>query len=127
MLLHFFFTAAGLIVLLVTADWLIDGAERLACRVGAPPAVIGLTVVAFGTSLPELIVAARATVDGLGGLALGNVIGSNIANVLFVLGAVGLITPFRLKLERYYSALSILIVSTLAFTAVMTAGWLFFP
>ncbi len=111
MLLYFFLVLGGLVVLMVSADCLIDGAERFACRLSIPPAVVGLTVVAFGTSLPELVVAVRATLGGAGGLALGNIIGSNTANVFFVLGAAALVTPFALTRQGQGGAIIVLVVA----------------
>ena len=77
----------GLVILLLGGDFLVRGAVALARKIGVSPLVIGLTVVAFGTSAPELIVSIEAALDGVPGLAIGNVVGSNIANVFLVLGA----------------------------------------
>jgi cation:H+ antiporter len=83
----------GLALLILGADLLVRGAARLAAAVGLSPLVIGLTVVAYGTSSPELAVSAQASRTGQADLALGNVIGSNIFNVLFILGISALICP----------------------------------
>ncbi len=83
----------GLVLLLTGAELLVRGAARLAARVGISALVIGLTVVAFGTSAPELAVTVQAGLAGKADLALGNVVGSNIFNVLFILGLSALITP----------------------------------
>ncbi len=85
--------AMGLAVLVVGAEALVRGASRLAGGVGIPPLVVGLTVVAFGTSAPELAVSLQSAVGGQPDLALGNVVGSNIFNVLFILGLSALIAP----------------------------------
>lgn len=77
---------AGLLLLLVGSDWLVSGATGLAKQWGVPELVIGLTIVALGTSLPELATSVVATARGEGELALGNIIGSNISNLLLVLG-----------------------------------------
>ena len=84
---------AGLILLIGGAEVLVRGASRLAGAFGVSPLVIGLTVVAFGTSSPELAVSVKSTLSGQGSIALGNVIGSNIFNVLFILGLAALIMP----------------------------------
>jgi cation:H+ antiporter len=84
---------AGLGLLVLGADWLVRGASRLAANLGISPLVIGLTVVAYGTSAPELAVSVKSAWAGQPDLALGNVVGSNIFNVLFILGASALITP----------------------------------
>nr|WP_252726966.1 calcium/sodium antiporter [Paracoccus sp. C2R09] len=82
----------GLILLVVGGDLLVKGAVNLALRLGITPLVVGLTVVAFGTSAPELLVSLSAALKGSSGIALGNVVGSNVANVLVILGATALIS-----------------------------------
>ncbi len=84
---------AGLVFLIVGAEALVRGASRLAALLGISPLVIGLTVVAFGTSSPELAVSIKAALSGQTGIAVGNVVGSNIFNVLFILGLSALIVP----------------------------------
>jgi cation:H+ antiporter len=83
----------GLVLLVVGADLLVKGAARLAGSFGIPALVIGLTVVAFGTSAPELAVSVKAAYSGQAELAIANVVGSNIFNVLFILGAAAMISP----------------------------------
>ena len=83
----------GLVLLTVGAEALVRGASSLARAVGISPLVVGLTVVAYGTSAPELAVSVQASLAGQGDIAIGNVIGSNIFNVLFILGLSALITP----------------------------------
>ena len=77
---------AGLVILIFAGDLLVRGAVALSLRLGVPTMVVGLTIVAFGTSLPELLVSIDATLSGAPAIALGNVVGSNITNVLLVLG-----------------------------------------
>lgn len=84
---------AGLVLLVIGADLLVKGAARLASNFGVPALVIGLTVVAFGTSAPELAVSMKAAFSGQAELAIANVVGSNIFNVLFILGLAALISP----------------------------------
>lgn len=81
----------GLVLLLVAGDLLVRGAIALATRLGIPPLIIGLTIVSFGTSAPELIISLKAAFEGAGGIAIGNVVGSNITNILLVLGTPALI------------------------------------
>jgi cation:H+ antiporter len=88
---------AGLVLLLAGAEGLVRGASGIAARLRIPPLVIGLTVVAFGTSAPEFAVSLRSTFDGQTGLAVGNVVGSNIFNVLFILGLSAIITPLAVS------------------------------
>lgn len=83
----------GLAVLTLGADRLVAGASRLAVLAGISPLVVGLTVVAYGTSTPELVVSVKAGLAGNPDLALGNVVGSNVFNVLFILGVAGLVAP----------------------------------
>lgn len=85
--------AAGLAALIVGSDWLIEGATAIAATVGVPDAVVGLTVVALGTSLPELATSAIAAYRGHSDVAVGNVVGSNTFNVLSILGITAIITP----------------------------------
>ena len=85
--------SAGLVLVIAGAEVLIRGATQLAERIGLSPLVVGLTVVAFGTSAPELAVSIKGAVGGQASLALGNVVGSNIFNVLFILGLSALVMP----------------------------------
>ena len=82
----FVYAVLGLVLLLFAGDALVKGAVNLALRMGIPALIVSLTVVAFGTSAPELLVSVQAALDGVPGIALGNVVGSNTANVLLVLG-----------------------------------------
>jgi cation:H+ antiporter len=84
---------AGLGLLVLGAEWLVKGASRLAAALGISPLVIGLTVVAYGTSAPEMAVSIKSAWAGQPDLALGNVVGSNIFNVLFILGVSALVAP----------------------------------
>ena len=83
----------GFVMLVKGADWFVDGAAGLATRFGIPQLVIGLTIVAMGTSAPEAAVSIAAALKGSAGIAVGNIVGSNIFNILFVLGTTALITP----------------------------------
>ena len=85
--------ALGLAALVVGAEALVRGASRLALSAGISPLVVGLTVVAFGTSSPEMAVSVQSALSGQVDLAIGNVVGSNVFNVLFILGISALITP----------------------------------
>ena len=85
----------GIVLVIFGADWLTKGASGIARRFGVSELVIGLTIVALGTSLPELVISVGSAVKGSPGIALGNVIGSNIFNGLLILGVTALITPIR--------------------------------
>ncbi|WP_428686799.1 calcium/sodium antiporter [Roseibium sp.] len=86
MLFDYISLAGGLVVLIIAGDVLVRGSVGIAQRLGIPNLVIGLTIVAFGASAPELVISLKAALEGAGGIAIGNVVGSNIANVLLVLG-----------------------------------------
>ncbi|MEM1379117.1 MAG: calcium/sodium antiporter [Pseudomonadota bacterium] len=100
MLVTTLFLLVGLGVLLAAGDALVRGAAGLARIANIPPLIVGLTVVAFGTSAPELVVTVQAVGDGAAGIAMGNIIGSNIANILLVLGVPALITPIAFDIPR---------------------------
>ncbi len=87
----------GLIVLTVGAELLVRGASRLAIAMGISPLVVGLTVVAYGTSAPEMVVSVQSSLEGQPDVAIGNVVGSNIFNVLFILGLSAMIVPLRVS------------------------------
>lgn len=89
--------ALGLVLLIVGSDWLVKGASGLAKRYQVPDIVIGLTIVSFGTSLPELLVSLLAALKGNSDISLGNVLGSNIANIWFILGISAMIFPLVVK------------------------------
>jgi len=93
MLIHTLFFIFGLTLLVIGAEALVRGASKLALSMGVSPLVVGLTVVAFGTSAPEMAVSVDASLGGNPDLAIGNVVGSNIANVLLILGLSALIMP----------------------------------
>ncbi|MFW2543033.1 calcium/sodium antiporter [Primorskyibacter sp. 2E107] len=82
----FAYAILGLVILLLAGDALVKGAVNLSLRIGIPALIVSLTIVAFGTSAPELLISIKAALDGVPGIALGNVVGSNTANVLLVLG-----------------------------------------
>jgi cation:H+ antiporter len=91
MLFDYLSLAGGLVALIIAGDVLVRGSVGVAQRLGIPNLVIGLTIVAFGTSAPELVISLKAALDNASGIAIGNVVGSNIANVLLVLGMPALI------------------------------------
>nr|WP_241865454.1 calcium/sodium antiporter [Paracoccus salsus] len=86
------YVLAGLVLLVLGGDLLVKGSVNLSLRLGVAPLVVGLTVVAFGTSAPEMIVSVSAALKGASAIAMGNVVGSNIANVLLILGAAALVS-----------------------------------
>jgi len=98
-ILSFLFVAIGLVLLVLGADSLVSGASRIAQRFGIPSLIIGLTIVAIGTGMPEITVSASAALSGNTDLALGNVVGSNIFNVLLILGIASLILPLSVHVS----------------------------
>ncbi len=111
---------AGLVLLVGGAEFLIKGASKLAATVGVSPLVIGLTVVAFGTSAPELAVSLNASLHGQADISLGNVVGSNICNILLILGTSAVIAPLVVAQQLVRLDVPIMIgVSGL----VMLFGW----
>ncbi len=113
---------AGLVLLLVGAETMIRGAVAISRRLNISPHVIGLTVIAFGTSAPELFVSLKAALLGSPGIAIGNVIGSNIANILLMIGTVGVITPFVCGGAPLRRDGLVLIVGTVLFVAAGIHG-----
>jgi cation:H+ antiporter len=93
MTLAIIYVLAGLVLLYFGAEGLVRGSSSLALRLGLSPLVVGLTVVAFGTSSPELVVSLKAALDGQGAISVGNVVGSNICNIGLILGLCAMITP----------------------------------
>ena len=103
---------AGLVALIVGADLLVRGASKLALSFGLSPLVVGLTIVAFGTSAPEIAVSTGAALSGQTGLAIGNVVGSNIFNVLFILGLSALVTPLVVHVQLIRQEVPIMIAAS---------------
>lgn len=104
--------ALGLVALLVGGEFLVRGASGLARRMNLSPMVIGLTVVGFGTSAPELLVSVQAALAGQPGLAIGNVLGSNIANILLILGTSAAIAALVIPLRSVWRDLGIMLLAT---------------
>lgn len=112
----------GLVLLYFGAEWLVRGASELAIRFGISPLVVGLTVVAFGTSAPELVVSVKANLDGNGGMAVGNVVGSNICNIALVLGLGAVIFPLAIQRQIIRREMPVLLVATVVFLLMMRDG-----
>lgn len=112
----------GFLLLLGGAEVMVRGAVALARRFGISTLVIGMTVMAFGTSAPELLVSLNAALSGAPGLAVGNVVGSNIANILLILGAAALVTPIACVSTELRRNGLILLAGTLIFSALSFRG-----
>jgi cation:H+ antiporter len=104
--------AVGLVGLFFGGDWLVKGAARLATALGVSSLVVGLTVVAVGTSLPELLVSISAALQGTNGIVLGNVLGSNIANIGLILGVTALILPIGVHWKLLIREIPIMIAAS---------------
>ena len=124
MLIVLLMMAGGLLLLTAGADALVRGATSIARRVGISPLVIGLTVVALATSLPELLVSVGASLRGSPGVALGNVVGSNIANIGLILGTAAVLGPIGVKAQIIRIDAPILLVCSLAMIGVGLDGTL---
>lgn len=109
---------AGLLLLLGGGEALVRGSVAVATRLGISPLVIGLTLVGFGTSTPELVACIEAALIGAPGLAVGNIVGSNIANILLILGISALIAPVATTREAFRRDGAVLVAATIAFVAV---------
>ena len=107
----------GLVLLIKGGDWFVDGASALATRFGIPQLVIGLTIVALGTSLPELVTSFVAARNGEVDMALGNAIGSNVFNILLVLGIASFISPIAFMMSNAIDIAAV-IVATIVCWAV---------
>jgi cation:H+ antiporter len=119
-------TATGLIILLLAGDSLVRGAVNLGLRLGVPALIVSLTVVAFGTSAPELLIAVKAVLNGSPGLAIGNVVGSNTANILMVLGIPALIFGINSSQCDSRKTFSFMLGATVVFIALSYLGPLMF-
>lgn len=108
----------GLILILVGANALTDGASAMARRWGVSDLVVGLTVVAFGTSAPELSISLISALDGSAAMAVGNVVGSNIFNVLAIIGVVALVRPIHISPSIMTNEIPLVIVASLALLAI---------
>lgn len=117
---------SGFVILLFCGDLLVRGAVSLALKLRIPSILIGLTVVAFGTSAPELVVAVKAALTGADGIAIGNVVGSNIANVLLVLGLPALIYPTVCNQDAVRRNTLFMLAATIVFIALCFFGELVF-
>ncbi len=101
----------GFVLLIKGADWLVEGASSIAKKKNISELVIGLTIVSFGTSMPELVVNLLASFNGSSELAIGNVFGSNVANILLILGVSAIITPLPIQRSIYFTEIPMSMVA----------------
>ncbi len=122
MLLPVLGIVAGLVVLTVAADWFVVGAVRLAARLRLSPVVIGAVVIGFGTSAPEMVVSGLASGQGKLDIAVGNIVGSNIANLSLVLGAAALVTTVTVAGRTIRREAPLVVAATVAFALLVQGG-----
>ena len=125
--MSFILLVVGLVMLIKGADWFVDGCSNVAKALGIPSLILGLTIVAFGTSAPEAAVSVTASLKGMNDISLGNVVGSNICNLLLVLGLSGLfgcLTAKRKIVTRdfIYCIFSSLVLFILSFGYFVNGG-----
>ena len=121
-LVNFLFAACGIAGLYYGAELLVGGGVSLARRAGVPPMVIGVTLVAWGTSAPELVVSCRAAFAGNSGIALGNVVGSNICNIALILGLCSCISPLTVERRWFRLDLPVMALSAAGLTLCRLCG-----
>jgi cation:H+ antiporter len=120
--LDFVFATLGLVILLLAGDALVRGAVNTSLRVGIPALLVSLTIVAFGTSAPELLISVKAVAEGSPGIALGNVVGSNTANILLVLGVPALISGLATSASAPVKSYLTMLGTSLLFIAICFMG-----
>lgn len=113
----------GLVILIAGGDSLVRGASALAARLGVPPIAIGMTVVAFGTSAPELVVNLSASFNGTSAIGFGNVVGSNIANIGLLLGLTAILAPIAVHSTIIAREIPMMVLATLAAIALGMDAW----
>ncbi len=116
--------AGGLVVLILGGEFLIRGAQQIAVRAHISPLVIGLTVVAFGTSAPELFISLRSALQGSSDFTMGNVIGSNICNLAMILGITAIISPFRVHSSSIKRDWPVVMGASLLLYFIMKLGYI---
>ena len=122
----YFLIIAGFALLLFGGESVVRGSVALAQRLGVSPLIVGLTIVGFGTSLPEMVVSVNAALVGSPGLAVGNVVGSNIANILLILGVAAVIAPIAVHPGAVKRDLLGMSVATLVYVGLGMSGQIVF-
>jgi cation:H+ antiporter len=122
MITYWLWIIASLVLLYFGAEGLVRGSASLALRFGLTPLVVGLTVVAMGTSMPEVMVSVKATLAGRGDLAVGNVVGSNLFNIGVILGLTALLSPMKVQFQLIKIDLPIMVAVSLAMVAILWDG-----
>nr|WP_319486696.1 calcium/sodium antiporter [uncultured Cohaesibacter sp.] len=118
--MEYLFVLVGLVCLFVGGEWLVKGAIGVSQKLGLPAFLISLTVVGFGTSMPELLVSLKAAIGHFPGIVLGNVVGSNIANILLIVGLAAMIAPIRLRAEICRRDSAVMLAATASLTVALS-------
>lgn len=122
MFVSILFIIIGFIGLIKGADFLVEGASNIAKKFNIPEIIIALTIVSIGTSMPELFVSLTSGIDGLSDISIGNVVGSNIANLLLILGISAIIRPIAVKKETKFVEIPVCFITTLIFWTFCNLG-----
>ncbi len=120
--MDYLYVAGGLVGLFLGGDWLVRGSVAIARRLAIPPLLIGLTVVGFGTSTPELLVSVDAALRGVPDIAIGNIVGSNIANILLIVGLTALIWPITVSGATLRRDTAVMMAAAVALLPVFALG-----
>ncbi|MBN2725637.1 MAG: calcium/sodium antiporter [Deltaproteobacteria bacterium] len=120
--LNILFLSGGLAFLLAGASLLVSGGSNIAYRLGISVTIVGLTIISYGTSLPELVVSTASSISGSSELALGNVLGSNIANIGLILGTTALLSALTVKTEILRRDFTVLMIATAVFIFIILDG-----
>lgn len=124
MWLSIFWLVAGLVLILAGANYLTDGSSSLARRMGISDLIVGLTVVAFGTSTPELVISLMAAGGGNAPMAVGNVVGSNIFNILVIIGVTAMVKPITVEKTVMTGQMPIMVLASVVLLILGNAAWL---
>ena len=124
MIIDIILLIVGLVLILGGANYLTDGAAAVARRFGMSDLMVGLTIVAFGTSAPELTISIMSAIDGNTGIAIGNVVGSNIFNTLIIIGAVAVARPIKITGGIMSNEIPLVVLSAAALLAMGSSKWL---
>ena len=120
--LNLFYGALGILLLYYGAEFLVKGGVKIAYRFKISPLVVGLTLVAFGTSAPELVVSIDSALKGLGNISIGNVVGSNICNIALILGLCSMITPLNVNKQLFRLDVPLMMISAVVLSIFCIAG-----
>lgn len=122
MIISVFFIIVGFALLILGADWLVNGASSIAKKFHIPEIIIGLTIVSIGTSMPELFVSTTSALEGLSDMSIGNVVGSNLCNLLLILGLSTIIKPVRFQKETRLFEIPMCLIFTVIFIVLCNTG-----